>query len=80
MKRMLAAASARLCVETGSRVVASQLCPAAASARLCVETINVWVGLSDEDAAASARLCVETVIHFRLENPAISSRLRAAVC
>ena len=56
-----AAASARLCVETFSRIIFRKTADAAASARLCVETYVAWcVDFGKPEAAASARLCVET--------------------
>ena len=57
----LAAASARLCVETCDILgILENLTDAAASARLCVETSRVFLIVKLYFAAASARLCVET--------------------
>ena len=76
----LAAASARLCVETTMSInVASQLA-AAASARLCVETAGSYLDAPPQPAAASARLCVETIELEMRGRFGESSRLRAAVC
>ena len=58
----LAAASARLCVETPIGLLVAAFVAAAASARLCVETANPPNTITSPFAAASARLCVETVI------------------
>ena len=56
----IAAASARLCVETSRTYRGAVLAKAAASARLCVET-SVKISIRRLSiAAASARLCVET--------------------
>ena len=57
----MAAASARLCVETKNACFTLALRRAAASARLCVETLRYRLMTSENNvAAASARLCVET--------------------
>ena len=56
----MAAASARLCVETALLGVYTPLATAAASARLCVETKRRLKWDGNDIAAASARLCVET--------------------
>ena len=77
----VAAASARLCVETQKVYRFSQRCTdAAASARLCVETPNKSVAEALSCAAASARLCVETLATIGALYVAKRSRLRAAVC
>ena len=76
----MAAASARLCVETKEHRDCVSRFDAAASARLCVETIALVCEILKPSAAASARLCVETPISliFPINSP--GSRLRAAVC
>ena len=56
----MAAASARLCVETALGVSVLPPRYAAASARLCVETLSGRMDKPCITAAASARLCVET--------------------
>ena len=76
----LAAASARLCVETRQRITLEGNFIAAASARLCVETHFSSLCLGVNLAAASARLCVETSGGGGSSIDERSSRLRAAVC
>ena len=58
---IVAAASARLCVETIRLSAVIVTGAAAASARLCVETPHNTIFALDRRAAASARLCVETL-------------------
>ena len=76
----MAAASARLCVETLRNIHTLHHVTAAASARLCVETTVAHQFLFGVNAAASARLCVETQEPPPRMNENPSSRLRAAVC
>ena len=64
----MAAASARLCVETKEHRDCVSRFDAAASARLCVETIALVCEIPKPSAAASARLCVETNNCTRLDN------------
>ena len=80
----MAAASARLCVETPIGLLVAAFVAAAASARLCVETANPPNTITSPFAAASARLCVETVIRVD-GNPsrwgaAASARLCVETC
>ena len=78
--KSIAAASARLCVETNYVSFEEMIAIAAASARLCVETNCFCKSYGSDMAAASARLCVETLLMVYLPRCALSSRLRAAVC
>ena len=57
-----AAASVRLCVETGNKKSPRVNVSAAASVRLCVETQSSDCGRCLLYAAASVRLCVETSV------------------
>ena len=76
----MAAASARLCVETKEHRDCVSRFDAAASARLCVETIALVCEIPKPSAAASARLCVETTWIALWRVFRAGSRLRAAVC
>ena len=76
----MAAASARLCVETTWGTFKQIPIGAAASARLCVETSNTRNTQFMPNAAASARLCVETPPQYLARLTTTRSRLRAAVC
>ena len=58
---VIAAAFARLCVETVFAFAMITPCIAAAFARLCVETSRHQQILRRRVAAAFARLCVETI-------------------
>ena len=80
MLETLAAASARLCVETLYPIILFLMRYAAASARLCVETWFGWMWSDRNRAAASARLCVETNWVRGKSAVVLRSRLRAAVC
>ena len=76
----IAAAFARLCVETLLNIVFNDELVAAAFARLCVETALQESIEKNDEAAAFARLCVETNVYALSTPTKNGSRLRAAVC
>ena len=77
----MAAASARLCVETSIILMVYRLLLWQPPPRGCVlKLVKVKGGLDIKLAAASARLCVETGLTRNHKSAYYGSRLRAAVC